>query len=718
MWPPHPSPLPAGEREGVRGNSDTRHGHGSRKMKELLLEIGTEEIPAGFIPQALVDLEAFAKKDLEASRIDFNGIKTLGTPRRLVLVIQSVSEKQRDEETRKIGPSKQAAFDAKGNPTKAAIGFAKSQSVPVESLTIVQTEKGEYACAVKKESGKPALEILSSLLPGWILSIPFQKSMRWADVPIRFARPIHWILALFGGEVIPFEVGNIRSGKMTYGHRFMHPGPSPVKDFESYLHETRKASVIVDPVERKKKIEDEMIREGTRVSGRVLKDEELLNEVNFLVEYPVALCGAFDSKFLSLPRDILIHSMKEHQRYFPVADDRGQLLPYFVCISNIQPKSREVVVKGNEKVLKARLSDAVFFFEDDLKISLDQRVEQLKKVVFQVKLGTSYEKVMRFKKLALWITERIDSGLREIVERASHLCKADLVTGMVGEFPKLQGIVGREYGRISKERPEVTEAIYEHYLPAFAGDRLPSNPVGDIVSIADKMDTIVGCFGVGLVPTGTADPFGLRRQALGIIRIILEKKYSISLRALVEESERQLKEKMERPVEPVREEVLDFFRVRYQNLLLDKEYPFDVTDSVLSISFDELLDVQGRIDALRKAREWKDFESIVIAFKRAMNILKGSPPKREINPSLFAEPAEQNLYQSFLKAKEKIGLHLSKRDYPAALMEMTQMKRPIDEFFDGVMVMVEDEAIRNNRLALLDEIGKLFLRIADFSKLT
>jgi glycyl-tRNA synthetase beta chain len=687
-------------------------------MKELLLEIGTEEIPAGFISQALMDLESLAKKELEASRIDFNGIKTLGTPRRLVLVIESVSEKQRDEETKKIGPSKQSAFDAKGNPTKAAIGFAKSQSVPVESLTMIQTEKGEYVCAVRKESGRATSEILSTLLPKWILSIPFQKSMRWADVPIRFARPIHWILALFGGEVVSFEVGNIRSGNMTYGHRFMHSGPIPVKDFQSYLQKTREAFVIVDPVERKKKIEDEMIREGAKVSGRVLKDEELLNEVNFLVEYPVALCGTFDNKFLSLPREILIHSMKEHQRYFPVVDDHGILLPYFVCISNIHPKSREVVVKGNEKVLRARLSDAAFFFEDDLKISLEKRVEQLKKVVFQAKLGTSYEKVMRFKQLALWMTERIDPKLQEMAGRTSLLCKADLVTGMVGEFPKLQGIVGREYARLSRERPEVAEAIYEHYLPGFAGDRLPSGPIGDIVSIADKMDTIVGCFGVGLVPTGTADPFGLRRQALGIIRIILEKKYSISLTGLIEESEKQLKGKMERPVEKVKEEVLDFFRVRYQNFLLDKEYPFDVTDAVLSISFDELLDVQGRIDALKRAKEWKDFESIVIAFKRAMNILKGSPPKKEINPSLLAEPAEQSLYQSFLNAKERIDQHLGKRDYPSALLEMTRMKKPIDEFFDGVMVMVEDEAIRNNRLALLDDIGKVFLRIADFSKLT
>ncbi len=687
-------------------------------MKELLLEIGTEEIPAGFIPQALSDLETSAIKELEGNRIEFQGVKTFGTPRRLVLVVESVAEKQRDIEMKKVGPSKQAAFDSKGNPAQAAIGFAKGQSVPVESLKLIQTEKGEYVCALKKEPGKPTADLLPSLLSKLILSIPFQKSMRWAEVPVRFARPIHWILALFGGEIIPFVVGNVRSGNLTYGHRFMHPSAIQVKDFKLYLRKMREASVIVDPLERKRKIEEEMIREGASVSGRVLKDEELLDEVTFLVEYPVALCGNFDPTFLSLPREVVIHSMKEHQRYFPVEDDHGALLPYFVCISNTNPKDRKVVVKGNERVLKARLSDAAFFFQDDLKISLEKRLEQLKKVVFQAKLGTSYEKVMRFTQLALFICERIDPKLRKTVERASLLCKADLVTGMVGEFPKLQGIVGREYARLSGEKPEICEAIYEHYLPGFAGDRLPSSSIGDMVSMADKLDTIVGCFGVGLVPTGTADPFALRRQALGIMRIILEKKYSLSLLQLIEESEKQLKEKMARPSEEVKKEVLDFFRIRYQNLLLEKGYPFDVIEAVVSTSFDELLDVQHRIDALRGAREWKDFESIVIGFKRAMNILKGLSSDREVNSSLFSEDAEKNLYQSFLKAKEKIDGHLHKRDYESSLLEMTQMKKPIDEFFDKVMVMVEDEATRNNRLALLDEIGKVFLRIADFSKLT
>ncbi len=686
-------------------------------MKELLLEIGTEEIPAGFIPQALIDLENLARKELESNRIDFGRMKTFGTPRRLVLFVESLSEKQRNEEIKKIGPSKQAAFDKKGNPTQAAIGFAKSQSVEVESLKVIQTEKGEYVCAVKQEPGKPTKEILSSLLPKWILSIPFQKSMRWADVSIRFARPIHWILALLGGEVIPFQVGNLQSGEVTYGHRFVQPGAIQVKDFDSYIQKTKEAFVIVDPNERKEMIKEGMVRESASVSGRPLWDDSLLDEVNFLIEYPVVYSGRFEPTFLSLPQEIIIHTMKEHQRYFPVVDDRGKLLPYFLFVSNIRPKDWDGVVRGNERVLKARLSDASYFFQEDLKISLEKRLEQLKKVVYQAKLGTSYEKVMRFKELACFLVERIDPKLRDAVERASLLCKADLVTGMVGEFPKLQGIVGREYARISGESPEVAEAIYEHYLPTFAGDRLPSSPVGDIVSIADKMDTIVGSFGIGLVPTGTADPFGLRRQALGIIRIIVEKKYPISMEELVEESQRLLKEKMERPLNEVKEEVLEFFRIRYQNYLLEKGYPFDVIEAVVSVSFDRLLDVQERIDCLRSAKKVKDFDSVVIGFKRAMNILRGSPYGERIDSHLLKEPPEKDLYQSFLKAKERIEHYLSQRDYQSALQEMTQMKKPIDDFFDGVMVMVEEEAIRNNRLALLREIGQLFLKIADFSKL-
>jgi glycyl-tRNA synthetase beta chain len=687
-------------------------------MKELLLEIGTEEIPAGFAQQALVDLEGLARKELEAQRIDFEGMRTLGTPRRLVLLVESLSEKQKDVEIKKVGPSRQAAFDSKGNPTKAAIGFARGQSVSVESLTVVGTEKGEYVCAVKKEVGRPSQEILTSLLPKLILSIPFQKSMKWADVSIRFARPIHWVLALLGGEVIPFAVGNVSSGNLTYGHRFMHSGPIPVSDFSSYLEKTRQAFVLVDPVERKKRIEEGLIKEAALVSGQILPDEELLLEVSFLVEYPVALCGSFDPQFLSLPREVIIHSMKEHQRYFPVVNDQGALLPHFVCVSNLTPRERTVVVKGNERVLKARLSDAAFFYKEDLKISLEKRVDQLKKVVFQAKLGTSYEKVMRFKALAGFLAQRIDPSLQETVERVSLLCKADLVTGMVGEFPKLQGIVGMEYGRLQGERPEVAEAIYEHYLPSFAGGRLPGSPVGDVVSMADKLDTIVGCFGVGLTPTGTADPFGLRRQALGILRIILEKRYPLSLGQMIDESGRLLKEKMDRPFLDVKREVLDFLKVRYQNLLLDKGYAFDTTEAVLSLSFDDLVDIQGRIDALRKARESKDFESIVIAFKRAMNILKGAPPRTQIRPSLFSEDVERSLYDAFLGARGRIEESLDKRDYDAALQQMIQMKKPIDDFFDGVMVMVEDEAIRNNRLALLDGIGQLFLKIADFSKLT
>ena len=687
-------------------------------MKELLLEIGTEEIPAGFVRQALADLEVLARKEFETQRIDFEELRTLGTPRRLVLVVRRLSERQKDVEIKKIGPSKQAAFDSKGTPTKAAIGFAKGQSVAVESLTLVETEKGEYVCAVKKEVGKPTHEILPSILPKLVLSIPFQKSMKWADISIRFARPIHWILALLGGDVVPFELGTVRSGEVTYGHRFMHSGPIPVSDLSSYLERTRETFILVDPAERKKKIEEGLIQEAASVSGSILPDEDLLNEVTFLVEYPVPFCGSFEPQFLSLPREVIIHSMKEHQRYFPVVDSRGKLLPHFVFVSNIAPRDRSVVVKGNERVLKARLSDAAFFFREDLKIALEERVEQLKKVVFQAKLGTSYEKMVRFKALALILVQSVDPSLREAVERASLLCKADLVTGMVGEFPKLQGIVGREYARLQGEKTAVAEAIYEHYLPAFAGDRLPENPVGDMISIADKLDTIVGCFGVGLTPTGTADPFGLRRQAIGIIRIVLEKKYPFSLNQMIEESGKLLGEKLTHPIEEVKKDVLEFIRVRYQNLLLDKGYSFDVIEAAISPSFDELLDVQHRIDALKAARQRDNFESVVVAFKRAMNILKGSPTRAPVDPSRLSENVEKNLYQAFVEAKEKIEGSLDRRDYESALQEMIQMKKPIDDFFDGIMVMVEDEVIRNNRLALLDSIGQLFLRIADFSKLT
>ncbi|MCX8118858.1 MAG: glycine--tRNA ligase subunit beta [Desulfobacterota bacterium] len=686
-------------------------------MKELLLEIGTEEIPAGFVPKALADLKDLVQKELEANRIDFSGVRTLGTPRRIVLLIESVSERQRDEEIRKIGPSKATAFDPQGAPTKAAIGFAKSQSVPVESLEVVKTDKGEYVCAVKREAGKPTFEVLQKMLPGIILAIPFQKSMRWGETSIRFARPIHWVLCLFGGEVVDFELGPLRSGNVTFGHRFMHPEPMVVGDIRSYLEKMDAAKVIVDPEERRKRILEGMIREAEKVSGKVLVDEDLLDEVNFLVEFPFPLCGSFDPKFLSLPREVVIHSMKEHQRYFPVVDGSGELLPHFIFLSNLVPRDERVVVKGNERVLKARLTDAAFFFEEDLKVPLEKRVEDLKKVVFQAKLGTSYEKVMRFKALASYLVERIDPGLRAPVERAAYLCKADLVTGMVGEFPKLQGVMGREYAKRFGESPEVSEALYEHYLPAFSGDRLPSGPVGDIVSMADKLDTIVGCFGVGLVPTGTADPFGLRRQALGIIRIILEKGYPLSLVEMVEEAGRLLGEKLERPFEEVKAEVLDFFRVRFQNLLLDRGYPFDVIDAVLSTSFDQLLDLHHRIEALREARTWKDFESIVIGFKRAMNILKGASFPAGVNPCLFSKPEEGDLYQTFTETKGRIEELLRRKDYVASLFEMSRMKQAIDAFFDGVMVMVEEEAIRNNRLALLDAIGKLFLRFADFSKL-
>lgn len=688
------------------------------EKKELLLEIGTEEIPSGYIRAALNYIEELARKEFSSNRIDHGEIKTFGAPTRLVLFVNSVNEFQSDVLVKKIGPPKQIAFDSNGNPTKAVIGFAKNHSVSLESLIIEKTEKGEYIFAVKKEQGRPTKEILPVILPKIIFSIPFPKSMRWADINIRFARPIRWILALFGREIIPFTVGNVKSDGLTYGHKFMNPGSIKVKDLESYLLETKKAFVIVDQFERKKMIKEGLEREAKRISGRVILDEELLDEVNFLIEYPVALCGSFDKKFLLLPRDIVIHSMKEHQRYFPVENEKGELLPYFIFISNIETKNNRLIIKSNERVLQARLSDASFFFQEDLKIPLEKRLEQLKQVIFQTKLGTLFEKVMRFKTLALWITDQIDPKWRNEVERASLLCKADLTTGMVTEFPKLQGIVGREYARVMGERPEIYEAIYEHYLPNYSGDRLPSTPVGDFISLADKMDTIVGCFGVGLSSTGTSDPFGLRRQTLGIIRIIIEKGYNISLTKFIEESEKLLVGKKEKPLDELRQEILDFFKIRFQNLFLEKGCSYDIIEAVISIAFDDLLDTKNRIDALNEARKWKDFDSIVIGFKRAINILKGYKEEAETIKSLFKEPAEINLFNAYIELRGKADQYLKKKQYHLLLKEMVKLRKPIDDFFDQVMVMVEDEVMRKNRLSLLHGIRNIFLKVADFSKLS
>ena len=494
--------------------------------KELLLEIGTEEIPAAFLPKAIRDMEEIIRRELSSKRIQHDEIKAMATPRRLCLFVINVAGRQEDQIIEKIGPAKRVAFDEHGNPTKAATGFATGQGIDISELDVVATEKGEYICARKKITGEDTMALLPEIMTKFIISIPFRKSMRWSDLQIRFVRPIHWILAIYGGETIPFVIGNIESGDRSYGHRFMSTKSFKVKKMKEYVTNCKNHFVIVDPEERKSIILEEAEKAADTVGGKIFYTEDLLETVTYLVEYPTAVCGSFDKDYLKLPKEVLTTSMISHQKYFPVVDDEGKLLPYFITINNTSARDPQVVARGNEKVIRARLADAKFFFEEDQKTSLDQHFEKLRQVVFHTQLGTSYEKVMHMRELALYITGQIDPSLKDTVDRTAILAKADLETQMVCEFTELQGIMGREYALIAGENPVVAKAIYEHYLPIAAGGDLPETDEGAIVSIADKLDTIVGFFGVNLIPTGTADPYALRRQAIGIINIIIKQALS------------------------------------------------------------------------------------------------------------------------------------------------------------------------------------------------
>ena len=683
--------------------------------KELFLELGTEEIPAGFIPRAMAEMEAIITRELTNARLTFGEVKTLATPRRLALMVKDIPAIQPDAEITATGPSKKAAYDADGKPTKAAEGFARGQGVDVSAIQIVTTDKGEYISITRTETGRPTHELLSEILPKLINEIPFKKSMRWGDLDVRFARPIHWIVALFNGVVIPFEFGNITSGAVSRGHRFMANSTFPVRDYAHYLEECERHFVIPDPERRKEIIRRETHRVAIAAGGHLLPDEELLEQVSFLVEYPSAVHGTFSEEFLVVPKEVLITSMRSHQRYFSIVDGEGKLLPGFITINNTLTEDPSVVIKGNQRVLRARLSDARFFFEEDQKVKLDERVESLKKVVYQQKLGTSFEKMERFRSLAEGLATQLNPAVVTQAARAATLCKADLVSGMVGEFPEVQGIMGREYALLERIEPAVANAIAEHYLPTQAGGELPASDIGAFVSIADKLDTICGCFGVGLIPTGAADPYALRRATIGIIAIILDKSYRLSLAELIGKALELLSAKLTRPKEQVAADVVEYFRARFVNLL-GNDYPGDAVDAAVSAGFDDLVDVKARIAALAEFETHADFEPLAVAFKRVGNIIKGGTDA-PVDPALFEDAAEGALYEAFSKVKTSVEARVAAGSWLDALTEIATLRGPVDSFFDKVMVMAEDQRVRNNRLALLTAIARMFGRIADFSKI-
>ncbi|MGA7826771.1 MAG: glycine--tRNA ligase subunit beta [Geobacteraceae bacterium] len=684
--------------------------------KELFLEIGTEEIPAAFLTKAMADLDALIRKEFDSARLSFAEVRTLATPRRLALLVTGVAERQPDAEVTALGPARKVAFDAEGKPTKAAEGFARGQGVDVAELVVTATEKGEYVSVTKKIVGCPTVEILVEVLPRVIGAIPFRKSMRWADLDVRFARPMHWIVALFDGVVVPFSFGPIKSGSASRGHRFMANSVFPVRDFAHYLEECERHFVIPEPEKRKEIIRREVAQAARAMGGQVLPDEELLDQVAFLVEYPSVVCGTFEKDFLQVPKEVLITSMREHQRYFSLVDDQGQLLPHFITVNNTLAEDPAVVTRGNERVLRARLSDARFFFEEDKKTPLEERVASLKEVVYQAKLGTSYEKMERFRTIAEKLSAQEAPDLTDKVSRAAYLCKADLVTGMVGEFPELQGVMGREYALLAGEDQGVARAIHEHYLPVQAGGSLPTSDIGALVSIADKIDTICGCFGVGLIPTGTADPYALRRSALGIIAIILDRGYELLLSELIDESLQLLQQKLTRDHETVRADVLEFFRGRYVNLMVGR-YPADVVDAAVAVSFDNLNDTAARIAALAEFKERPDFEPLAVAFKRVCNIVKQGVDI-PVDVALFEDDAERKLSAAFDLVAAGAGEMIAAKNYLAALTEIAGLRGAVDGFFDQVMVMAEDEKVKNNRLALLTGVARLFGSIADFARIS
>jgi glycyl-tRNA synthetase beta chain len=683
--------------------------------KEFFLEIGTEEIPSRFIPPALEKMKELFTQLLVSGRVASSGeIRTCGTPRRLILHASSLEETQADASREVLGPPKKVAFDAEGKPTKAAQVFAEKNRVGVASLSTRTTDKGEYVVARVDEKGGDTAAWLAGAVPGYILSIPFPKTMRWMDKDIRFARPIHWIAALYGGAVVPFDLNGIRSSNLSRGHRFMSPGAFLVKDFKNFQSQCEPNSIVIDPEVRKQRIVKQTKELAQSVNGVVLEDAGLVEEVMNLVELPVAVLGSFGKEYLRVPKEVLVTAMREHQRYFSVTDRTGNLLPFFITISNTRAEDMETVRAGNERVLAARLSDAAYFYDHDVKMKLADRVEGLKKVMYQEKLGSVHDKTLRVQKLAVHLAGLLNADAA-VASRAALLCKADLLSGVVGEFPKLQGVMGRQYALLSAEDPRVADAIAEHYLPRFAGDSLPKALEGVCVGIADRIDTIAGCFSVGLVPSGSEDPYGLRRQAIAVLAMLFDRNIHLSFSSLIAEANKGFGLKAEAG-KKVGSEVLDFLRQRLTGVLAGEGLRSDVVDAALSVDFDDPLVGREKVKALDAWRGSEDYQPLVTALKRAGNIVpKGF--KGAVRKTLLKEDAEKELFAAFSEIRDRAAERTAKLDFRGALADIASLRRPVDAFFDKVMVMDKDEAVKNNRLALLAGITALFSAIADFARL-
>jgi glycyl-tRNA synthetase beta chain len=682
--------------------------------KELLLEIGVEEIPSAYMPGILEELKDLSMRKLGEARLQYDSLQTYGTPRRIVLHVIGLQERQADALLENRGPKKAIAFDANGAPTKPCLGFARSQGLAPEDLEIRTVGGIEYMFAVKKQIGVPAAELLPALLTSIITSIGFPKSMRWGYHSTRFARPIRWLLALYGDSIIDISIENVVSSNYTYGHRFLSPEPLQVNTISEYFKLLQENYVILDQEERCQMIRQQVADVAAGVGGVPVDSEKLLEENNYLVEYPTAFYGRFSPSYLQVPPEVLTTSMITNQRYFPIFDDQGKLMPGFIGIRNGTAHRLDLVTAGNERVLKARLEDALFFWNEDTKKPLAEFVPGLEKVMFHERLGSVMDRVKRLQKLAVFIGEQTGLSNTSDLERAAYLCKADLTTSMVYEFTELQGVMGRYYARKSGENDEVSEAIFEHYLPRFAGDILPATETGIVLSLTEKIDNLTGCFCINIKPTGSQDPYALRRQALGVVNIILENGLNIELQDIIRHAYQSfLPVNPDNSAENTINEVGEFLKQRLRGIMLDKGFTYDVIDAVFALPGCNLKEIVSRAQALQEFKKSPRWDDLMTVFNRSHNLSK-KWDSVQVNTEVFEHESEKVLYQNFLTTQSKVQSALQERDYTKAFLALADMRPALDTFFEAVMVMVEDDNLRAARLGLLKNIAVLCHSAADF----
>ena len=681
----------------------------------LLLEIGVEELPSRFGQTTLDQIENNLSKLLKEERINFDNIEKYATPRRLTFVIKNLADKATDLEEEVKGPAKKIAVDADGNFTKPALGFMKSKGLDPENVYFKQLGNAEYLFGTIKQEGKHTSEVLKTIVPEAIKNVTFPKAMRWGGKNMRFARPIRWMVALLNNEVLDIDLEGIKSSNITRGHRFLGEKEFEVNSVEEYFEKLDKNFVVLDQHKRKEMIREQAVEVAKSLGGEVELDEDLLEEITFLVEYPTAFYGEFDEEYVKLPKEVVTTPMKEHQRYFPVLKD-GKLLPNFIAVRNGDSNRIDLVKAGNEKVLRARLADALFFYHEDTKKPLESFVDKLQTVVFQAKLGTVYDKTLRIEKLSQVILNELNmTESKENTLRAAKLCKADLVTNMVFEFTELQGIMGRDYAQVSGENEEVCQGIFEHYLPRFAGDILPETNTGIALSIADKLDSIAGFFAIGIKPSGSQDPYALRRQALGILSILLDRKLSVNLNNLINAALDNYSN-LEFNKEEVASQIVEFFVERVKNLFKDLGIRYDVIDAVLNNKLDDISDIHTRALELNRWLQKDELVEMLTAFNRVATLAEKATTDI-VKEELLKEDAEIKLYNGFKEIKSNVESLLLDKKYNEALDAFATLRPLVDNLFDNVMVMDKDEAIKENRLGLLKQIYSTMLTICDLSKI-